>query len=62
MKIQEYDIDKLLKELDDDDKKNNEHREKAITNAIAKFTLRKEINVKLKELQKELTELQCQTF
>lgn len=29
---------------------------------IAKFTLRKEINVKLQELQKELTELQCQTF
>ena len=29
---------------------------------VAKFTLRKEINLKLLELQKELTELQCQTF
>ena len=29
---------------------------------IAKFTLRKEINAKLQELQKELIELQCQTF
>ena len=44
MNIQEYDIDKLLKELESDDKKNNEDREKAITNAIA--TINKEYQKK----------------